>query len=247
LTRSGKFRVLKGYSAHVKSRTLVVAHAGGRSTAAPNTLDAFRHAVALGADMIEFDVRRTVDGVLILHHDDAVNGMVLARSQYADVLRTAAGIGYRIPTLEEMLDAMLGRVCLDVELKESGYESDVIRLTLDRGFPPADIIVTSFDMRAVAAARGAHAEVRTGLLVWDMTPQQALDRFASSGADVLGPDCQLLDETFVREAGARRIELMPWTVNDPQTIARLIDVPSVIGIITDEVGDALRIRNLREH
>ena len=51
------------------ARTAIVAHRGGWGAAAENTLAAFENAINLGVDMIEFDVRRTGDGRLVVHHD----------------------------------------------------------------------------------------------------------------------------------------------------------------------------------
>src|SRR6478736_4409350 len=56
------------------SPPLVLAHRGARRVAPENTLDAFALAIAMGADGVELDVRRTADGALVLHHDPAVLG-----------------------------------------------------------------------------------------------------------------------------------------------------------------------------
>jgi glycerophosphoryl diester phosphodiesterase len=57
---------------------LVVAHRGGSSKWRENTVDAVRHAIDCGADMVEFDVRRTADGELIVHHEEALGDCLLA-------------------------------------------------------------------------------------------------------------------------------------------------------------------------
>ena len=49
--------------------TDVIAHRGASRLAPENTIEAFELAVAVGADGIELDVRRTADGVLVVHHD----------------------------------------------------------------------------------------------------------------------------------------------------------------------------------
>jgi glycerophosphoryl diester phosphodiesterase len=56
-----------------------VAHHGAWNDIPENTLAAFEHAVALGTDMIEVDVRRTRDGQPIAFHDAAVGGVPVAR------------------------------------------------------------------------------------------------------------------------------------------------------------------------
>jgi glycerophosphoryl diester phosphodiesterase len=224
------------------SRKIVVAHAGGASAAPPNTLEAFEHAIRLGADMIEFDVRRTADDELVLYHDEAIGDRPLATLTYPEVLRAVSQRGYPIPRFVDLLDAAHGRVMLDIELKESGYEARLLSLVFDRDFGVGDFVVTSFEPGALVAVKRTRPDVRTGLLAYDMTGQRALELFQESGADFLGPDYQILDDAVLRQADTAGALLLPWTVNDPAAIALLLAAPAVIGVITDDTADALRIR-----
>lgn len=54
-------------------KTLNIAHRGGAGLRPENTLAAFRHAIALGADGAELDVQLSADGVVIVHHDFCLN------------------------------------------------------------------------------------------------------------------------------------------------------------------------------
>ena len=227
------------------SRKLVVAHAGGASAAPPNTLEAFETAIRLGADMIELDVRRTADGELVLYHDEAIGDRPLVTLTYDEVLRVVSPRGYPIPRFVELLDAAHGRVLLDIELKEAGYEARLLSLVFDRGFGVADFVVTSFEAGALAQVRRARPDVRTGLLAYVVTGQRALELFQESGADFLGPDCLILDAPVLREADAAGVPLLPWTVNDLAAIRLLLDAPAVMGVITDHTADALRIRGVQ--
>jgi hypothetical protein len=102
-----------------------IAHRGGAALAPENTLPAFANAVSIGADILEMDVRRTSDGVVILLHDPmvdrttdgtgAVSGMTYAQLQQLDAgykftrdsgaTRPYRGIGVRVPTLADVLAA----------------------------------------------------------------------------------------------------------------------------------------------
>ena len=110
-----------------------IAHRGASSEAPENTLAAVRRAVQLGADMVEVDVQRTCDGVLVLMHDatltrttDAADVLPdrapwsVADLAYAEVRRLDAGrwmsprfAGERVPTLVEVLRLLdgTGRGC----------------------------------------------------------------------------------------------------------------------------------------
>ncbi|MFX1329560.1 MAG: glycerophosphodiester phosphodiesterase, partial [Promethearchaeota archaeon] len=51
---------------------LIIAHRGANSIAPENTLKAFQKAIELGADMIEFDVRKTLDDRIVISHDNSL-------------------------------------------------------------------------------------------------------------------------------------------------------------------------------
>src|SRR5438874_2944701 len=104
----------------MEDRKLIVAHRGGKSWWHENTLEAFQGAITCGADMVEFDVRRTADGELIVHHDEAVGERALAEMEYAEALRCSTALGYQIPRVKELLDVASDRILLDIELKEPG-------------------------------------------------------------------------------------------------------------------------------
>ncbi|UCH61284.1 MAG: hypothetical protein JSV61_07320 [Anaerolineales bacterium] len=86
----------------------LIAHRGGRATTPENTLAAFRNAIALGADWLEFDVQRTSDGVLVVIHDQTVDrttngtGRVVDQT-YEHLLSLDAGQGEKIPAFKEVI------------------------------------------------------------------------------------------------------------------------------------------------
>jgi glycerophosphoryl diester phosphodiesterase len=117
-------------------RTVRVCHHRGSSWFAPeNTLPAYRKAIALGADYVEFDVRTTSDGKLFLLHDARLDrttngrGAISARSA-AEVAALDAGSWYgkafakeRVPTLDEFLQATKGKVLLYFDAKSIAPEA----------------------------------------------------------------------------------------------------------------------------
>ena len=108
------------------STPAIIAHRGAVSFAHENTLEAFEAAVQIGADAVEFDVRRTFDGVLVIHHDATLPGKrrLVANATYEELKLSGARRGYHIPTLEETLHHLCGRIALDIELKEAGFERE---------------------------------------------------------------------------------------------------------------------------
>jgi glycerophosphoryl diester phosphodiesterase len=228
-------------------RAMVAAHRGVAAGVAENTIAAFTNAIDVGADMIEFDVRRTRDGELIAFHDALVGGTPVAGLDRDEI---EAATGVRPPVLAEVLRACAGRIRLDVELKEDGYVPDVMA-TLRAGYDPAQLIVTSFLPAVVAQAKDAFPEVKTGLLVGDSGPftnlPARLRELYPVGlarrvrADYLAPHYRLAALGVMRRAAAAGLPCLVWTVNSPALIRKYAADPRVAAIITDVAAQAVSI------
>ncbi|MBM1105131.1 hypothetical protein JQC67_03160 [Aurantibacter crassamenti] len=107
----------------------ICAHRGANKTHPENTISAFKEAIRLGAQMIEFDVQLTKDEKLIIMHDATVdrttNGSGFVKNLTFDQLRSLdAGTwkskkfeGEKIPTLKEVLQIMPNNIWLNIHLK----------------------------------------------------------------------------------------------------------------------------------
>jgi glycerophosphoryl diester phosphodiesterase len=229
------------------TRAMIAAHRGVAAGAAENTIAAFTNAIDVGADMIEFDVRRTRDGELIAFHDRHVGGVPVGGLS-RDEIEAAAGV--RPPLLAEVLRTCAGRIRLDVELKEDGYVRDVMAVLRD-GFDPVQMIVTSFLPAVVAQAKETFPEVRTGLLVGDGGPLVDLPArlrelypvaiARRTRADYLAPHYRLAEFGVVRRAAAAGLPCLVWTVNSPALIRKYAADPRIAVIITDVAAQALSI------
>src|SRR5271155_5597270 len=87
----------------------VYAHRGLHDKERENTVGAFTAAVALGVDGVELDVRRTGDGVLVVHHDPTIGRLGIAEALQRD-------LPTYVPTLDEAMKACEG-VLVNVEIK----------------------------------------------------------------------------------------------------------------------------------
>src|SRR5882672_10189082 len=99
-----------------KPATLLAAHRGGALLWPENSLLAFRNAVALGADFIEFDVHLSREGEVMVIHDPTLdrttNGQGAVRDRTVAELKALrlkdrAGVvtGETVPTLDEVIAA----------------------------------------------------------------------------------------------------------------------------------------------
>jgi glycerophosphoryl diester phosphodiesterase len=117
----------------------VVAHRGGALLGPPeNTLPAIEKAIAVGADLIEIDIRQTADRHLVLMHDETVDRTTdgtgrVDQLTLAEIRRLKVshpgGATIRVPTLDEALRVMRGRIDPDLDFKEGDVEPllDVVR------------------------------------------------------------------------------------------------------------------------
>lgn len=138
-----------------------------------NSLAAFRAAVAHGYG-IELDVHRTRDGALVVHHDDSLRRMTgvdkrIAQSTLNEVRACLLPNGEPIPTLDEVLDAVAGRVPLIVEVKVENANHAALSQAVYERMQPYDgpWCMESFCPRAVGWFRRHAPEVIRGQLAFD--------------------------------------------------------------------------------
>jgi glycerophosphoryl diester phosphodiesterase len=217
---------------------LVVAHRAGTGLSEGDPIAGVRRVVELGVPMVEFDVRSTSDHVLVVHHDARSGAMRIADQTYGELQR----VGLAPPLLSDVLAAAEGRIALDVELKESGYERAVIDTVLQHAASDR-VVLTSFDDETVGNLVRERAGVGVGLILgriaglitpWliaqDVFPFR---RFEACGADFLVPSRALLAAGLARRAARRGVGILIWDVNDPRAAQRLLASPDVLGVVTD--------------
>ncbi|HVN32490.1 MAG TPA: glycerophosphodiester phosphodiesterase family protein [Thermoanaerobaculaceae bacterium] len=110
-------------------RPLIVAHEGAPSLRIPsNSLASFQRAAALGAEVMELDVRFSADGVPIVIHDEKIPffqapgcaGTIVSRTAAADLTRCSLfpSLSQKILPLDELVRWARGRTILEIDLKE---------------------------------------------------------------------------------------------------------------------------------
>ena len=216
--------------------------------------DRYRQAIALGVDYVEFDVRRTKDGEAVIFHDDrTASGRDVRGLAYTDL---AGEVGLEALTLEELLDIAAGRVGLHLDLKEPGYEADIVRTVLDRC--SADEFVITSGVEEIRTIKDGFPQVRTGLTIGDdllgvapwlkvrerlreLFPRRLIER---SRADFVNAHQHLAALATLRYCYRRGIPVWVWTVDDESSIARFLADRRVSALTTNRPDIALRLRGL---
>ena len=152
-----------------------------------------------GAEFVEVDIRRTPDGVIVLAHDEPT-------------------IGRRYPTYAELLENLPPEVGLHLDLKEMGFELELMRRAPDK------VVVTPDFMESAETIKRHFPSVRVSPIDFVVLDQ----RYAT-------------DENLSRQTRP----VWVWTVDDPRLMKRLIDNPHVEAIITNRPELAIEIRSAR--
>ena len=216
--------------------TLVVGHRGASTGVRQNIAEAFRMARQFGADWVELDVRRTVEGVLVAHHDAHLpDGRLIAETPLDELP------GW-VPSLAEAFEACDGMGVL-VEIKndpdEPGYDGDNTIATAVAGLvsayrPYDQVMISSFNTTTVDRIREVDDRLATALLMFDpVRVLQGPERAAAGGHTAIQPYHATVDGALVRRAHRASVAVWVWTVNEPAAVTELVRL-GVDAVITDD-------------
>lgn len=239
-------------------RPAVIAHRGASAHAPENTLAAFELAVAQGADAIEFDVKLTRDGHVIVLHDQTLDRTTdghgdLRQVPLGALRRLDAGGGFaerfrgeRIPTLEEVFEAVGQRILMNIELTNYATPLDglvpAVAALVKKFRLEERVLFSSFYPHNLRRAKRLLPQVPCGLLTWAGWMGWWGRTVGVRGRvyEALHPNLQDADAGLVRrvQASGRRVHV--WTVNAEADLRRMIEA-GVDGIFTDDPLLALRL------
>ena len=214
----------------------VFAHRGVHYSERENTMASFVAAVALGVDGVELDVRETLDGQLVIHHDSAAGGLIIAQTKGSE-------LPSYVPTLGDAFTALAG-LSVNVEIKNSrgpreptydetgGFARRVVAAIYEAAWSER-VIVTCFDLATCAVVRSFDREIDVGWLVWDVALVTALVQAHELGLNAVNPHFSLVTSESMREANALQLDVNAWTVNGSSDIAAMAEF-GVASIITDD-------------
>jgi len=237
-------------------RPLNLAHRGASHEAPANTLAAFLLAQELGADGVELDVQLTRDGEMVVIHDLTVDsttdgrGPVRAKT-LAELKALDAGswfdadfAGQRIPTLQEVVDAVGRSLLINIELKTEGARDDglaraVVRLVEENHLEDR-VVISSFNPLAVWRVRRLNPWIPVGMLYCEGLPFFLARPWLRHlvRPDALHPEWKMVDAGYVRWARKRGYRVHTWTVDDPGRMQQLAEAG--VDIIITNRPDLLR-------
>ncbi len=237
---------------------LIIGHRGSPVHAPENTLASFEVAVAQGADAIEFDVKLSADGEVVVLHDFTVNRTTDGKGRVNRLCLSAlhkldAGswfsqrfAGERIPTLESVCVALGQRLYLNIELTNyaTPFDALVVKVVniVQKYQLQGRVLLSSFFPPNLARARQLLPESPCALLIWPGWKGRWIIPLAlrSRRYEAIHPHLSQVTPTLVQQAHAAGKRVHVWTVNEERDMRRMADW-GVDAIFTDDVARARRV------
>ena len=235
---------------------LLAAHRGGSLLWPENSLLAFRNALALGADFVEFDVHLSRDGEVVVIHDATLDRTTTGSGPVRDRTlaelkalrlkdRSGAVTAETVPTLDEVTATVAParrRMLLEIKVDAAkarypGIEEKVLAI-LDRHAMAASTVVMAFEAPTWRRVRELRPDIATCALYSARMIRRSglaaeLDALRAAGVGYIGMEHAAVDAAVVAEARRAGIGVGAWTVNDPADMQRVIGTGAAI-LITDQ-------------
>ncbi len=209
-------------SALSKKPFAVVGHRGAAGLALENTLTAVQKALELGVEIVEVDLHRTKDGVLILFHDDNLKRIAGRDDKISNVtygvLKQVDLNGDYIPTLEEAIELIDGKAGLYVDVKDPATVKDALKLIEEKNADSWVAIISFYD-DVLTMVKTLNKDVVTGLIYFK-PPGRIFDA-KKLGAEIVLPKWNIATEKANRTAHKLKLKVSTWTVNDTSVAIKL--------------------------
>jgi glycerophosphoryl diester phosphodiesterase len=237
----------------------IFAHRGACGYSPENTLAAFELAVNQGADAIELDAKLTADGHVVVIHDQTVERTTGAQGRVgelalADLRQLECGsffdrafTGERIPTLDEVFEAVGRLIYINVELTNYASITDDlperVAKIVRKHVLEERVLFSSFNPLALLRVRRQIPQAPTGLLA----EKGKAGRLARSplgallGYQALHPEQTDVTPDLVKWVHRRSRRVHTYTVNLEEDMLRVFNA-GVDGIFTDDPLLAQRVR-----
>jgi glycerophosphoryl diester phosphodiesterase len=236
---------------------IVVAHRGASGYAPENTMAAIKKAITMGVDMIEIDVQLSKDNEVVLMHDLTVdrttNGKGKVRDLYLEEIKkldagkwfSSEFLGEKVPTLEEVIQAINGQCKLLIEVKrvkskKLEIENKIVQL-INKYNAYNWCIVQSFETQVIKNIQELDKSIECHKLVTmniSVLPLHIDSRIKTGTiykyktVQSINPYFKMLNKRKVNKIHSRGQKIITWTVNEQEDMKRMIEM-GVDGIITN--------------
>ena len=224
----------------MKEDFMVIGHRGAMGHEVENTLASVQAAMDLGVDMIEIDVFKIKSGEIVVFHDERVERLTngggrIEEYNIVDTKALTIDGGHKIPMLQEVLKLIDKQVKLNIELKCANCSDRVNHIVKTyirmNGWTMDQFLISSFNWDELREMRAFNPDIPIAVLT-DSDPLEAIAVAQELNAVAINPNYKTLNADKVAAIQQAGFKVFPYTVNDGDNIATLIDY-GVDGIISD--------------
>ncbi|MFH1681289.1 MAG: glycerophosphodiester phosphodiesterase [Candidatus Eisenbacteria bacterium] len=234
----------------MKKQVLRIGHRGAPSHFWENTIASIQKAIEMGVDVVEFDIRKTLDNQFVLWHSSRMGRFFdlqsrIARKRWHDLTHHRVGHGERIALLQDAIDAVKGTALMNIDLKSRGGEEHLVDLLVRNGVQ-GDVLISSHHARSLRKIKELDPRIHTGIslpkdffhlssfgwivpLRWTILflmrrtiRFHVLRQIEKARADVVMLYYKLLTPGLVRFLQERGVPVYAYTVDDVGAIRKLM-------------------------
>lgn len=221
-----------------------VGHRGAPKEFPANTMLSFGRARQLGCEMVECDIRRSVDGALVLAHDphvvDTAGKQWEIASTHSEVLHDLnLGAGEGVPFLSELVVWAAKAPCaIMADMKCEGDGAEELVASALAPLPPAIKLVPGAGAESRARFRAADPLLPLSLSLGAEEGEELLLNFELIGlldridTEAVTWQYPLLNERTISALKSRGLTVYAWTVDDMTIATRLVEM-GVDGVISN--------------
>lgn len=206
-------------------KPLVIAHRGDSSRALENSLEAFRLALSIPVDMIEFDIRKSRDNNLYVMHDKetsrtADSSIDIERSLSDDIARVRLKNGEPVPRLNDVLSLVAGKVGLNIEIKSEGAGALTAAYIVGAGYR-GRLMLSSFKEREIIEARRVLPDIPVAG-IFDAFEPSEVSAYWAKGYRVISLNRKTVSRELIASCHSRNIEVYVWTVDKKEDAEKFV-------------------------
>lgn len=215
-----------------QAQTQVIAHRGFWKTegSAQNSIAALNKAAEAKVYGSEFDVQLTADGVVVVNHDDAIDGLTIGKTAYDKLKDLKLKNGEKLPTLADYLEA--GKKLPDVQLileikphktkaQEDQITESTVKMVKEYGLEK-QVEYISFSMNVCEQLVRLTPGSEIAYLKSDIAPKEVKEK-GLNGIDYYYKAFEKHPE-WVKEAYDLGMKVNVWTVDDVKVMKKMMDL-----------------------
>lgn len=233
----------------VKAQTQIIAHRGFWNTenSAQNSIASLQKAAEVKVYGSEFDVQLTSDGIVVVNHDDRINGLIISEITYSRLQNMNLKNGEKIPTLYEYLTEgkQLKNVQLILEIKphktleqEKEITEKVVKMVAEIGMEK-QVEYISFSKYICEILVKLTPQSPIAYLKGDISPKELKEK----GINGIDYHFKVFYEKpeWVKEAHELGMKVNAWTVNKTEDMRKMFNL-NIDYITTDNPTEALKLK-----